>query len=594
MDSIYKLMNKINDQDSLTEKYNVKDEKDLVTLHESLRKPLNEGINLYTTHGTLVLEQSKASRIPLNSYVSLVNLNRDAMDVLKIKIDSKVKPSQLLGIVVGAYKPTPEYVRDYALLLGLLTGKKFSDSAASSDTIYKIRVPEPFKATQNKDREMLLPRWLVSEIDEQAYIDAMNRLFPRKGLDKVIHGKDKKFNAVDGGGRAYFDKKLKNKKNEAFDDVRTLKDAKNLHESRNTKIITGEELRVAISEELPFALKELGDSRNIDAVVELMTEWLDEALFKYDEEEVREIVTEFLKDVKKLQESSNKYTSKRVVKKKKITESLSTEAEWEELDSAETMDDERSWQPLRLWKNKTENKYVIIIGDNYPWEGYVNMEFDNEAEAEHEFAAYLNEPYYNTDYEDDYDDIDEKLTEAAKTEKVERPKGYRGSVGGYYSVDRYGYHFSKQPKGEGVMISEANVDWIRNTFELKECPELEYQTLWGRGVVYKLERVKEKKDALKESVEDSFDIDKYYTRGTDKDAVAYLDDPDLAEYLYKCEIVDSSFKHVCWLMAKPEYKDALEQYDLVELVEDATGEFPAIFVDDRVYDVTDEIISYLS
>ena len=116
-----------------------------------------------------------------------------------------------------------------------------------------------------------------------------------------------------------------------------------------------------------------------------------------------------IEDVKKLQESSNKYTSKRVVKKKKITESLSTEAEWEELDSAETMDDERSWQPLRLWKNKTENKYVIIIGDNYPWEGYVNMEFDNEAEAEHEFAAYLNEPYYNTDYEDDYDDdIDEK------------------------------------------------------------------------------------------------------------------------------------------------------------------------------------------
>lgn len=224
---------------------------------------------------------------------------------------------------------------------------------------------------------------------------------------------------------------------------------------------------------------------------------------------------------------------------------------------------------------------VVDYIENLPWKqtGIESID-DNES---------LNEKYNVRTLKDV-----KKVTEAAKTEKVERPKGYRGSVGGYYSVDRYGYHFSKQPKGGGVMISEANVDWIRNTFELKECPELEYQTLWGRGVVYKLERVKEKKDALKESVEDSFDIDKYYTRGTDKDAIAYLDDPDLAEYLYKCETVDSSFKHVCWLMAKPEYKDALEQYDLVELVEDATGEFIAIFVDDRVYDVTDEIISCLS
>lgn len=218
MDSIYKLMNKINDQDSLTEKYNVKDEKDLVTLHESLRKPLNEGINLHTTHGTLVLEQSNASSIPINSYVILDNLNTDAMDVLNIKIGSKVKPSQLLGIVAAVYKPTPDYVREYALLLKLLTGRQYSDSSASASPIYKVRVPEPFKATQLKDRYMLIPACLVSEIDEQAYIDAMNRVFPRKGLDKLIHGKDKKFNAVDNGGRGYFDKNLKNKKNEAFDD----------------------------------------------------------------------------------------------------------------------------------------------------------------------------------------------------------------------------------------------------------------------------------------------------------------------------------------------------------------------------------------
>ena len=80
--------------------------------------------------------------------------------------------------------------------------------------------------------------------------------------------------------------------------VRTIEDVKKLHESK-VKVITGEELRVAISEDLPSALEELGDSSNIDAVVELMTEWLDEALFKYDEEEVREIVAEFLEgDVK--------------------------------------------------------------------------------------------------------------------------------------------------------------------------------------------------------------------------------------------------------------------------------------------------------
>lgn len=80
--------------------------------------------------------------------------------------------------------------------------------------------------------------------------------------------------------------------------VRTLKDVKelqeNFHESKNTKIITGEDLRVAISEELPFAIEELGDNTNIDAVVELMTEWLDEASFEYNKQEVREVVAEFL------------------------------------------------------------------------------------------------------------------------------------------------------------------------------------------------------------------------------------------------------------------------------------------------------------
>ena len=310
MDSIYKLMNKINDQDSLTEKYNVKDEKDLVTLHESLRKPLNESNSLYTSLGTMVLSPAKRAPIPVNSYVS-IDLDNATADKMNIKIGSKAKISQLVGQVTGVYNPAGND-QEYAAMLNHLTGSNIRVSTVKDQVIYRVRMHDMFKATQGRDRDIIIPAHFVSSITEEDYIAAVNRAFPRKGLDKLVHGKDKRFNHVDSSGHTSF---KKDKKNEAFDD-------------------------------------------------------------EYDE--------------------------------------------------------------------------------------------------------------------------------------------------------------------------------------------------------------------------DSFDIDKYYTRGTDKDAIAYLDDPDLAEYLYKCETVDSSFKHVCWLMAKPEYKDALEQYDLVELVEDATGEFIAIFVDDRVYDVTDEIISCLS
>lgn len=117
---------------------------------------------------------------------------------------------------------------------------------------------------------------------------------------------------------------------------------------------------------------------------------------------------------------------------------------------------------------------------------------------------------------------------------------------------------------------------------------------WNIKDVRELKTLKESgKSKITESMEDSFDIDKYYVRGNDEDAIRFLDDPDLAEYLIRCETVDSSFEHVCWLMARPEYRDALQEHELVELVGDATGEFPAIFVNDRVYDVTHDIVNYL-
>lgn len=97
-------------------------------------------------------------------------------------------------------------------------------------------------------------------------------------------------------------------------------------------------------------------------------------------------------------------------------------------------------------------------------------------------------------------------------------------------------------------------------------------------------------------MKERFDIDKYYIRGDDEDAIQAMDDPDLAdEYLVKCEEVDPGCKHVCWLIARDEYLDALDEFDLVELVDrgDEVGEFPAILVHDRVYNITDEIMHML-
>jgi len=101
--------------------------------------------------------------------------------------------------------------------------------------------------------------------------------------------------------------------------------------------------------------------------------------------------------------------------------------------------------------------------------------------------------------------------------------------------------------------------------------------------------------SMTESVHDYFNIDKYYIRGNDEDAIRSMDDPELAEYLVKCEEVDPGCKHVCWLIARDRYLDALDEFALVELVDcgDEVGEFPAIFVRDRVYNITEEIMNML-
>lgn len=88
-----------------------------------------------------------------------------------------------------------------------------------------------------------------------------------------------------------------------------------------------------------------------------------------------------------------------------------------------------------------------------------------------------------------------KLTEASNAEKVERPKGFKGSVGGYLAVDRYGTFVSSKLYSGGVKISSENHQWIKDNFTLTELPEEEYKTMWGRGIVYKIG----KKDALQGS-----------------------------------------------------------------------------------------------
>lgn len=137
--------------------------------------------------------------------------------------------------------------------------------------------------------------------------------------------------------------------------------------------------------------------------------------------------------IKKKTNEAVEYEEDEVVSVESVASSdYGTPEEWEELESAETMDDAREWCNLTLWKNINTGKYVIIIGDNNPWEGYSNMETFSEDEARSEFSAYLDDPMYNSDdYDDDYsDDYDESLEECSgiKAHKVIMGEGIDDSA----------------------------------------------------------------------------------------------------------------------------------------------------------------------
>ena len=205
-----------------------------------------------------------------------------------------------------------------------------------------------------------------------------------------------------------------------IDDSKSLKDVKKLHESRDTKVITGEELRVAISEDLPFALEELGnDSSNIDAVVELMSEWLDEALFKYDKEEVREIVTEFLGDESLTEEKE--YSDTGIIKNK-----------WDinQDDYGEINDDtikiiRKYYSPdeIECWYWKKD-----YSGDRPCYLVIETIDGDMIQFEEHDGSL----------FQIDEDELDESvhITEATKDQEVAKITGYLQSKGYSCIVDR--------------------------------------------------------------------------------------------------------------------------------------------------------------
>lgn len=74
--------------------------------------------------------------------------------------------------------------------------------------------------------------------------------------------------------------------------VRTLKDVKKLHESRDINVLTGEELRIAISEELPYLEEERGPNATLEDAIDFIIDHLLEARIIFDKDEVVEIVTE--------------------------------------------------------------------------------------------------------------------------------------------------------------------------------------------------------------------------------------------------------------------------------------------------------------
>ena len=122
-----------------------------------------------------------------------------------------------------------------------------------------------------------------------------------------------------------------------------------------------------------------------------------------------------------------------------------------------------------------------------------------------------------------------KLAEATKPTKVERPKGFKGSVGGYLAIDRYGTWVSSKPNSGGVKISDANYDWIKETFKLTTLPEEEYKTIWGKGTVYKIEKKDTVNESLSEEHSDEWKAAYSKLNRAAEDAKLHMD-PDFVEY----------------------------------------------------------------
>lgn len=90
--------------------------------------------------------------------------------------------------------------------------------------------------------------------------------------------------------------------------------------------------------------------------------------------------------------------------------------------------------------------------------------------------------------------------------------------------------------------------------------------------------------------------DKYYYTISEDELLRLTGLSDLEE-LGGCETVSGygDLEHIAWLVSKDEYAEVLENdgHDIVELVDDGNHQFLAETINDRVYDVTDEIADIL-
>lgn len=110
--------------------------------------------------------------------------------------------------------------------------------------------------------------------------------------------------------------------------------------------LTGEDLRVAVSEEMPFAYEELGESPSLSALLKYMKSHLREANFASNTEELRNILLDYVEndinesiykqmDAIDDKESLNeKYNVSDIRDVKKLAESVTTDNNMEKLQSA--------------------------------------------------------------------------------------------------------------------------------------------------------------------------------------------------------------------------------------------------------------------